>query len=92
MSENVKISNIEISNSKKLTVIAGLNVLENDELTFEVANKLKNVTESKGNSFIFKASFDKANRSSVDSYRGPGLEKGLEIFKELKKKWLSSYY
>ena len=43
MSENVKISNIEISNSKKLTVIAGLNVLENDELTFEVANKLKNV-------------------------------------------------
>ena len=85
MSENVKISNIEISNSKKLTVIAGLNVLENDELTFEVANKLKNVTKSKGNSFIFKASFDKANRSSVDSYRGPGLEKGLEIFKELKK-------
>ncbi len=85
MSENVKVSNIEISNSKKLTVIAGLNVLENDELTFEVANKLKNVTESKGNSFIFKASFDKANRSSVDSYRGPGLEKGLEIFKELKK-------
>ena len=49
MSENVKISNIEISNSKKLTVIAGLNVLENDELAFEVANKLKNVTESKGN-------------------------------------------
>ena len=85
MSDLVKIAKIEISNSNKLCVIAGLNVLEDDQLTFEVAERLKKITEAQGNSFIFKASFDKANRSSVDSYRGPGLEKGLEIFRELKK-------
>ena len=84
MSDLVKIAKTEISNSNKLCVIAGLNVLEDDQLTFEVAEKLKKITEAQGNSFIFKASFDKANRSSVDSYRGPGLEKGLEIFRELK--------
>ena len=61
---------------------------ETDEDEFkalEVAEKLKNIIESQGNAFIFKASFDKANRSSIDSYRGPGLDKGLETFKELKK-------
>ena len=85
MSDLVKIAKTEISNSNKLCVIAGFNVLEDDQLTFEVAERLKKITEAQGNSFIFKASFDKANRSSVDSYRGPGLEKGLEIFRELKK-------
>ena len=85
MSDLVKIAKTEISNSNKLCVIAGLNVLEDDQLTFKVAERLKKITESHGNSFIFKSSFDKANRSSVDSYRGPGLEKGLEIFRELKK-------
>ena len=85
MSDLVKIAKTEISNSNKLCVIAGLNVLEDDQLTFKVAERLKKITEAQGNSFIFKASFDKANRSSVDSYRGPGLEKGLEIFRELKK-------
>ena len=85
MSDLVKISKTEISNSNKLCVIAGLNVLEDDQLTFNVAERLKKISEAQGNSFIFKASFDKANRSSVDSYRGPGLEKGLEFFRELKK-------
>ncbi len=85
MTKSIKLSNIEISNSKKLSLIAGLNVLEDDQQTFEVAEKLKNIIESQGNAFIFKASFDKANRSSIDSYRGPGLDKGLETFKELKK-------
>ena len=85
MTQEIKVSDFEISNSKKLTVIAGLNVLENDELTFKVADKLKAIVESKGNPFIFKASFDKANRSSVDSYRGPGLDEGLRTFSELKR-------
>ena len=85
MTDLIEIASTKISNSKKLIIIAGLNVLEDDQQTFEVAEKLKKITESQGNSFIFKASFDKANRSSVDSYRGPGLEKGLEIFKELKR-------
>ena len=67
MSDLVKIAKIEISNSNKLCIIAGLNVLEDDQLTFKVAERLKKITEAQGNSFIFKASFDKANRSSVDS-------------------------
>ena len=85
MTDLIEIAERKISNSNKLTIIAGLNVLEDDQQTVEVAEKLKKIIESQGNPFIFKASFDKANRSSVDSYRGPGLEKGLEIFKELKK-------
>lgn len=85
MTQKIKVSNFEISNSNKLTIIAGLNVLENDELTFKVANELKAIVESKGNPFIFKASFDKANRSSVDSYRGPGLDEGLRTFSELRR-------
>ena len=85
MTDLIGIAETKISNSNKLTIIAGLNVLEDDQQTVEVAGKLKKIIESQGNPFIFKASFDKANRSSVDSYRGPGLEKGLEIFKELKK-------
>lgn len=85
MSNSIEIAETKISNSEKLTLIAGLNVLENEQHTFEVAEKLKNIIEPQGNGFIFKASFDKANRSSIDSYRGPGLEKGIEIFKGLKK-------
>ena len=80
----IELSNFEVSNSSKLAVIAGLNVLETEEQAMEVANTLKKVTTEFGNPLIFKASFDKANRSSVDSYRGPGLKKGLEILKNLK--------
>ena len=58
--------------------------METEEQAIEVANTLKKVTTEFGNPLIFKASFDKANRSSVDSYRGPGLKKGLEILKNLK--------
>ncbi len=84
MSGLVKIPKIEISNSNKLCVIAGLNVLEDDQLTFKVAEKLKKITEAQGNSFIFKASFDKANRSSMHSFRGPGLDQGLKILAAVK--------
>ena len=80
----IELSNFEVSNSSKLTVIAGLNVLETEEQAIEVANTLKKVTSELGNPLVFKASFDKANRSSVDSYRGPGIKKGLEILKNLK--------
>ena len=84
--KTINVGNLEVGNDKPFVLIAGLNVLEDDQLTFKVAERLKKITEAQGNSFIFKASFDKANRSSVDSYRGPGLEKGLEIFRELKKR------
>ena len=83
--KTIKIDEIEISNESKICFFAGLNILETSELAKEVAFNLKGITEKLGNPFVFKASFDKANRSSVNSYRGPGLDNALEIFKELKK-------
>ncbi|MFZ3034403.1 MAG: 3-deoxy-8-phosphooctulonate synthase [Parvibaculum sp.] len=77
--------NIKIGDGQPLVVIAGLNVLENLDLALEVGSHLKAVTAELGLPYIFKASFDKANRSSIHSYRGPGLEEGLKILTEVKK-------
>jgi 2-dehydro-3-deoxyphosphooctonate aldolase (KDO 8-P synthase) len=66
-------------------LIAGPCVIESEELVFEVASKMKEITEQLGIEYIFKASFDKANRSSTGSYRGPGIEKGLNILSKVKK-------
>ena len=81
----INFKNIEISNSSPIIIIAGLNVFEDLTMASQVASDLKKITDRLGLPFIFKASFDKANRSSVDSYRGPGLEKGIEFFSEIKK-------
>jgi 2-dehydro-3-deoxyphosphooctonate aldolase (KDO 8-P synthase) len=71
---------------EKLIIIAGPCVIEDDEtIVFKTAEKLKEITKKLGISFIFKASYDKANRSSINSYRGVGLEKGLEILAKVKK-------
>ena len=80
----MKINNQEISNNSKLTVFGGVNVIESDDLLFEVAEKFKEVSEKYNFNYVFKASFDKANRSSLDSFRGPGLEKGLESLQKVK--------
>jgi 2-dehydro-3-deoxyphosphooctonate aldolase (KDO 8-P synthase) len=77
--------NIKIGDGQPLVVIAGLNVLESLDLALEVGAHLKAVTTELGLPYVFKASFDKANRSSIFSYRGPGLEKGLEMLAEVKK-------
>ena len=76
--------NLSIGENQPLFVIAGLNVLEDLELARATARHLKDVCQSLGLPYVFKASFDKANRSSIASYRGPGLEKGLEILKAIK--------
>lgn len=68
-----------------LVVIAGLNVLESLDLALEVGRELKAITAELGLPYIFKASFDKANRSSITSYRGPGLKDGLAMLAEVKK-------
>jgi 2-dehydro-3-deoxyphosphooctonate aldolase (KDO 8-P synthase) len=68
-----------------LVVVAGLNVLEDDDLALATARHLKAVTTELGLPFVFKASFDKANRSSIKSYRGPGLKKGLAMLEEVKR-------
>lgn len=66
------------------SLIAGPCSIESEELVLEVAGKMKEITEELGIPYTFKASFDKANRTSIDAFRGPGLEKGLEILKKVK--------
>jgi 2-dehydro-3-deoxyphosphooctonate aldolase (KDO 8-P synthase) len=66
-------------------LIAGPCVIESEELVFEVANHLNEVCKKLGIELIFKSSFDKANRTSIYSYRGPGLERGIEILDKVKK-------
>jgi 2-dehydro-3-deoxyphosphooctonate aldolase (KDO 8-P synthase) len=76
--------NISIGAGAPLVVIAGLNVLEDLDLALQVGRHLKAVTAELGLPYVFKASFDKANRSSIKSYRGPGLAKGLEMLAQVK--------
>ncbi len=77
--------NISTGAGQPLAVIAGLNVLENLDLALEVGRELKAITAELGLPYVFKASFDKANRSSIKSYRGPGLEEGLKMLAEVKR-------
>ena len=83
--KEIKIKEINLSNNSPMTIIAGLNVLENEDMALDVAEKLKEITTKHNIPFVFKASFDKANRSSIDSYRGPGLKAGKKIFESIKK-------
>lgn len=78
--------NIALGEGHPLLVIAGLNVLESLDLALEVGAELKAITSELGLPFVFKASFDKANRSSITSYRGPGLKDGLAMLAEVKKR------
>lgn len=70
-----------------MTVLAGPCAVESKEICFEVCEKLKKITDKLGINYIFKVSFDKANRSSLSSYRGLGVEEGLSIIEEVKKKY-----
>ena len=76
--------NIAFGGGAPLVVIAGLNVIEDLELALHTARTLKAICADLGLPYVFKASYDKANRSSLKSYRGPGLQKGLEILAEVK--------
>jgi 2-dehydro-3-deoxyphosphooctonate aldolase (KDO 8-P synthase) len=84
--KRVKVGNIEIGAGRPLVVIAGPCVIESRESALKHASLLKEAADRVGVPYIFKTSYDKANRSSVDSYRGPGLGKGLEILAEVKQK------
>jgi 2-dehydro-3-deoxyphosphooctonate aldolase (KDO 8-P synthase) len=77
--------NISLGKGKPLAVIASLNVLESLELALSVGRHLQQVTSELGLPYVFKASFDKANRSSIKSYRGPGLKLGLAMLAEVKR-------
>jgi len=82
--KTIGVGNLRVSNDLPFVLFGGMNVLESRELALEVASAYKEVTDRLGIPYIFKASFDKANRSSVASFRGPGLEKGCEILAEIK--------
>jgi 2-dehydro-3-deoxyphosphooctonate aldolase (KDO 8-P synthase) len=75
----------EVGGKQPLFLIAGTCVIESETMTFDVAGRLKELTDKLGIPFIYKSSFDKANRTSVNSYRGPGLEAGLAILEKVKK-------
>lgn len=82
----VSINNIKIGNNNPLVLIAGPCVIESEAMCLDMAKKLKDITGELNIPFIFKSSFDKANRMSLDSFRGPGLKKGLEILNKIKQK------
>ncbi|WHQ85103.1 3-deoxy-8-phosphooctulonate synthase [Tritonibacter mobilis] len=67
-----------------MTLLGGMNVIESRDIALHVAEEFANITEELGIPFIFKASFDKANRSSIHSFRGPGLDEGLKVLSEIK--------
>jgi 2-dehydro-3-deoxyphosphooctonate aldolase (KDO 8-P synthase) len=81
---NLEKWNMAIGDGQKLVVMAGMNVLEDAQMAMDVGKHLKSVCSRLGLPYIFKASFDKANRSSINSYRGPGMEKGLRILADVK--------
>ncbi len=78
---------ITFANDRPFVLIGGMNVLESCDLAMEVAEHFIAVTSALNIPFVFKASFDKANRSSINSYRGPGLEQGLALLAEIKAKY-----
>lgn len=82
--QSISIGTIEVANDKPFVLFGGMNVLESRDLAMRIAEYYKEVTTKLGIPYVFKASFDKANRSSVNSYRGPGMEEGLRIFEEIK--------
>ena len=82
--QQVKVENIKIGDKNPLVLIAGPCVIESENLCLETAKAIKDITTKLGIAYIFKSSFDKANRLSLDSYRGPGIKKGLEILQKVK--------
>ncbi|MGD9109221.1 MAG: 3-deoxy-8-phosphooctulonate synthase [Gammaproteobacteria bacterium] len=83
----MKINNIKISLDKPFTLIAGPCVIENEQLVLDTAGFLREITSELNIPFIFKASFDKANRTSAKSFRGVGFEKGLQILQKVKQQF-----
>jgi len=80
----IEIADIAVSNDAPMALFGGMNVLESRDMAMQIAEAYVQVTEKLGIPYIFKASFDKANRSSIHSFRGPGVDEGLKIFQEIK--------
>ena len=83
----IEVAGLKVANDRPFVLFGGMNVLESRELALEVAAAYVEVTRKLGIPYVFKASFDKANRSSIHSFRGPGLEAGLSILAEIKERY-----
>ena len=83
----VTVGNVKFSNSAPLSIIAGPCQMESREHAFDMAGKIKEITEKLGIGFVYKSSFDKANRTSLNSKRGIGLEKAMDVFDDLKREF-----
>ncbi len=82
--EIVNIGAVQVGNRLPFVLFGGMNVLESRDMAMQVAETYVDITRKLGVPYVFKASFDKANRSSIHSYRGPGMDEGLKIFQEIK--------
>ncbi len=82
--KEIKIGNLRVGGENPIFLIAGPCVVENEKIPLYTAEEIKKICERFGIPFIFKSSYDKANRSSLKSFRGPGLKKGLEVLKKVK--------
>lgn len=87
MSNQINVGPFTVGGDSPLLLIGGPCVIESQELLFTVAEKLQEITGRLGINYMFKASFDKANRSSINGFRGPGLEKGLEMLAAVKERF-----
>lgn len=81
----IRVGKLDIANEKPMVMIGGMNVLEDRDIAFRVAEAFCEATQRLGIPYIFKASYDKANRSSIHSFRGPGLDEGLKLLGDIKK-------
>lgn len=84
---HIELKGIQIGNDKPFVLFGGMNVLESKEMAFDIAESYIDICDRLGIGYVFKASFDKANRSSLKSYRGPGLEKGVDWLGQIKEKF-----
>jgi|TARA_Y100001951_G_scaffold32768_1_gene25807 2-dehydro-3-deoxyphosphooctonate aldolase (KDO 8-P synthase) len=82
--KHLDVAGLKVGNDLPFVLFGGMNVLESRDLAMQVAESYVEVCAELGIPYVFKASFDKANRSSIHSYRGPGMEEGLKIFQEIK--------
>jgi len=83
----MKIANFEVGNGKPFFLMSGPCVIESEQMAMDTAGFLAEVTKELGINFVYKSSFDKANRSSINSFRGLGVDKGLEILAKVKKEF-----
>ncbi len=83
----MRLADFEVGGDQPFFLIAGPCVIESEGMVLDIAGQMKEITEALGIPYVFKASFDKANRTSIDSFRGPGIEQGLAILEQVKRQF-----